>query len=251
MVSEQHSAFDRGRVPAHEIRQVMETSLLLLLAKARAGQHQFVAFQLGFFIEKGSSHVAARSYHDMISDHYMSYDRFSRPFVNYELPKVVSPSEQFTKYMYYQMTGYWPEQVTDICQELTLIPDVVRCRRTGCAATKEMVIFVMLRRWHIAGTWEAVRKDTRQQQTWCILIYHEIFPLLTLNYRRCVRVLDFRRINPLLEEWGQQMAFHCGTHPHIIFFTDGKPWKMSRPGQGRAVREICEAAGCGDVNLMQ
>ena len=44
MVSEQHSAFDRGRVPAHEIRQVMETSLLLLLAKARAGQHQFVAF---------------------------------------------------------------------------------------------------------------------------------------------------------------------------------------------------------------
>jgi hypothetical protein len=32
---------------------------------------------------------------------------------------------------------------------------------------------------------------------------------------------------------------------------DGKPWKMSQPGQGQAVQEICEAAGCGDVNLMQ
>jgi hypothetical protein len=28
-------------------------------------------------------------------------------------------------------------------------------------------------------------------------------------------------------------------------------WRMSRPGKGHAVREICEAAGAQDVNLMQ
>jgi hypothetical protein len=166
MVSELHSAFDRGRVPAHEIRQVMETSLMLLLAKARAGRHQFVAFQLGFHTEKENLHVAARSYTDMISEHYMSYDRFSRPYVNYELPKVVSPSEQFTKYMYYQMAGFWPEQDVEISWELTLIPDVIRCRRSGCTATKELAIFLPLRRWHIAGKWEAVSKDMRQHRTW-------------------------------------------------------------------------------------
>jgi hypothetical protein len=66
-----------------------------------------------------------------------------------------------------------------------------------------------------------------------------------------VRVLDYRQKNPLLEEWGQQMAFHCGTDPHVLFFTDGKPWKMSRPGKGQAVHKICKYAGCGDINLMQ
>jgi len=47
------------------------------------------------------------------------------------------------------------------------------------------------------------------------------------------------------------MSLHCGCDDNIIFFTDGKPWKMSCPGRGQAVRQICEAAGVGDVNLMQ
>jgi hypothetical protein len=42
---------------------------MLLLAKARAGSHQFVACQLGFYTEKGNLHVAACSYTDMISEH--------------------------------------------------------------------------------------------------------------------------------------------------------------------------------------
>ena len=252
MVSEFHSAYDRGRLPAHEVKLAMETSLLLLQAKARAGSHRFVALQLGFFPDQATgSPVASRSYCNMISEHYMSYDRFSRPFVNYELPKVFTPSHQFSKYMYYMMTGFWPEQVQEICRELRLLPDVIRCRRSGCKAGKEMAIFLLLRRWHIAGKWELVSKDMRQQRSWCILIYHEIFRMLAQYYRKCVRVLDYRRINPLLEEWGQQMAFHRGTDPHVLFFTDGKPWKMSRPGKGQAVRQICEYAGCGDINLMQ
>jgi hypothetical protein len=95
----------------------------------------------------------------MISDHHMSYNRFSHPYVNYELPKVITPSHQFTKYMYYMMTGFWPEQFHEICQELTLLPDVVHCRRSGCKARKEMAIFLLLRRWNISGKWEIVSKD--------------------------------------------------------------------------------------------
>ncbi len=84
----------------------METCLMLLEGKARANRHQFVAFQLGFYTGNATLHIAARSYSDMVSEHYMSYDRFSCPYVNYELPKVFSPSQQFTKYMYYQMAGF-------------------------------------------------------------------------------------------------------------------------------------------------
>jgi hypothetical protein len=64
-------------------------------------------------------------------------------------------------------------------------------------------------------------------------------------------VLDYRRINPLVVEWGQTISAYCGCDPNVIFFTDGKPWKLARPGRGRAVKDICLAAGCADVNLMQ
>jgi hypothetical protein len=47
------------------------------------------------------------------------------------------------------------------------------------------------------------------------------------------------------------MADFCGTDRNVILFTDGKLWKMSCPGRGRAVREICLALGAADVNLMQ
>jgi len=114
-----------------------------------------------------------------------------------------------------------------------------------------LALFLLLRQWHITGNWEAVCYDLRQQRSWCIQIYHEFFHLLAVNYRKGIRVLDYHRINPLLEEWGQQMSEHCGCDDDIIFSTNGKPWKMSQPGRGRAVREICEASGAQDVNLMQ
>jgi hypothetical protein len=31
------------------------------------------------------------------------------------------------------------------------------------------------------------------------------------------------------------MSLHCGCDENVIFFTDGKPWKMTRPGRGTAV----------------
>jgi hypothetical protein len=82
-------------------------------------------------------------------------------------------------------------------------------------------------------------------------MYHTTFWLVAALYQKCIRVLDYQRINPLLASWGEQMNLHCGTDCDVIFFTDGKPWRMSHPGRGRAVRDICEAAGVQDVNLMQ
>jgi hypothetical protein len=44
---------------------------------------------------------------------------------------------------------------------------------------------------------------------------------------------------------------HCtGCERDVLFFADGKPWQMSQPGKGQAVRELFAAAGTEDFNLM-
>jgi hypothetical protein len=71
--------------------------------------------------------------------------------------------------------------------------------------------FLLLHRWHIAVNWSAVRRDLCHQRSWCLLIYHETFCLFAATYQKCVGVLDYCWINPLLEEWGQKISLHCGT----------------------------------------
>jgi hypothetical protein len=230
MVSEDHSSFDHGCIPAHEIRQVLVT-VILLQSKLRDSNHRCFLIELVFFPQQSTIDIAAHSYNHLVTEH-LSYDKISCPFVQYQLPKVITPDTQFTKYIFHQMTGFWPEQVQEICQELILIPDIIRCRRSGCSASKELAIFVMLRRWHIADKWEVVSKEFRWQRSWCILIHHEIFCLVVRYYRKCVRVHNYRGITPLLEEWHQKMHLHCGTDPNVIVFTGSKPWKMSHPCRG-------------------
>jgi hypothetical protein len=55
----------------------------------------------------------------------------------------------------------------------------------------------------------------------------------------------------LLKEWSADMVHFCGCSPDVIFFTDGKPWKMARPGQGDAAAALLRAADGDDVNLIQ
>jgi hypothetical protein len=78
----------------------------------------------------------------------------------------------------------------------------------------------MLRRWHKIENWESVSRDLHKQHLWCMQVYHEIFYLVVATYHiLCVRVLDYYKILPKLEEWGQRML----SHMTISFFTDGKP----------------------------
>jgi len=56
---------------------------------------------------------------------------------------------------------------------------------------------------------------------------------------------------PLLEDWSTEMVHYTGCCPDVLFFTDGKPWKMARPGRGEAAEALVQAAGSDDVNLVQ
>ena len=47
------------------------------------------------------------------------------------------------------------------------------------------------------------------------------------------------------------MVHFTGCERGVLFLTDGKPWRLFRPGKGRAIQELCAAAGMDDLNLMQ
>jgi hypothetical protein len=81
MVSEHESAEDRGRLPAHEVREVVETSLCLLENKQCEGRHRFVAFNLGFLPNLSYVNIAADCYMNLVCNHILSYDKVSRPYV--------------------------------------------------------------------------------------------------------------------------------------------------------------------------
>jgi hypothetical protein len=67
-----------------------------------------------FNTQQSSLPIAARVYQEMISNHYMLYGCFSRPYKFYDLPKVRKPTAQFSSHGFYELTGFWPEQVSEI-----------------------------------------------------------------------------------------------------------------------------------------
>jgi hypothetical protein len=52
---------------------------------------------------------------------------------------------------------------------------------------------------------------------------------------------------PLLEEWSDQIVWHCDSPHDVLFFTDGKPWEMCRPGTGDAAAVV----DANYINLVQ
>jgi hypothetical protein len=114
---------------------------------------------IGFESQQSALPVASRAYTERILHNYMSYDCYSWPYKLYKLPKVDSPCTQFSAHGYYEMTGFWPGQVAEIRRELILLPPVIRCRYTGCVASKYLAIFLLLYGWHMTGNWEGVSRQ--------------------------------------------------------------------------------------------
>ncbi len=65
----------------------------------------------------------ADSYFNLLSKHFMSYDMWSRPYRTYELPPIENVYQQFSSHCCYELTGFWPTQLQEICQNLFLIDD--------------------------------------------------------------------------------------------------------------------------------
>jgi hypothetical protein len=95
-------------MPAHEVRAAMQASITLLEAKVGVARHLACLMMFGcdVDIQQSTVHVAARSYMQMISDHFMSYSKFSRLYIFYEQPRVDDPINHISSHIYYQFTGF-------------------------------------------------------------------------------------------------------------------------------------------------
>ena len=135
---------------------------------------------------------------------------------------------------------------------MILIPDKVVHGKTRTCCDKKTAFFLLFRRWRKPDTWDDVKIVFRRQRPWCIHIYYALFYLLKEHYEICVLVLDYRCLTPdLLEEWNQTMLSYCDAAKDFLFFVDGKPWRICRPGKGKAANEIMRQVGDQDLNLVQ
>ena len=72
------------------------------------------------------------------------------------------------------------------------------------------------------------------------------------KYERCIRVLDFRRLNPtLLQYCSDTLHAHAGGKPDVIFLCGRKGCKTSRPGRSKRAHKILEIIGEEDINFIQ
>ncbi len=74
----------------------------------------------------------------------------------------------------------------------------------------------------------------------CITVYRLIFQVVAQHYCRCVQVIDYRSILLLLLNWSDEIVWHRGCDQDVLFMTNGKPWKMARPGCGQAADVFVE-----------
>jgi hypothetical protein len=109
----------------------------------------------------------------------------------------------------------------------------------------------MLRRWQKADTCDDVVHAVYHGHVWCIKIYQKIFSLLSLHHSQLVQVLDYKKILPLLADWSDELVYYTACTPDVLFFTDGKPWKTTRPDRGETVQALVAAVGGDDINLVQ
>jgi len=121
MVLKQLAAFDRGRIPAHHMWQVRESLDILVQLQTDDGKCRKRMLEAGAPLEFLSSRYC-NSLNDMVNsnfvlltNHYISYDMWSRPYHLYDLPCVDNIYEQFSSHRFYELTGFWPVQVQEIC----------------------------------------------------------------------------------------------------------------------------------------
>jgi len=258
-VSEHETAQSRGRFPSYLRRQVNDLLCLLLQQRARRGrwllQSQMLSPSLRALFLTSNHHrhssTVLNSLFQATFHHYYSYDMRVRPTILFQHASLEDPVEELLAATFFQLSGFWPGQFTEVSENLLLIPDTIICPITRCRASKKLAIFLMLRRWNKADTWDDVARTLLRCRVWCIKIYRALFQLIAHHYRILVQVIDYCRIMPLLEDWSTETVHYSGCCPDVLFFTDGKPWKMARPERGEAAEALVRAAGGDDVNLVQ
>jgi hypothetical protein len=258
-VTHDETALSRGRIPSHLRRQFQQIICMFLNVRGRRLQlnsrlclvsPELLRLLMLYCRQKSTSRVLY-SLFSSLYHHYYSFVMFIRPTILFNEQPMDDPVNELPSTEFYELSGFWPAQFREVVDNLRLIPGRITCSVTCSALSKDVAIFLMLRRWKKADKWEDVSRVMHRGHVWCIKIYRTLFSLLVQHYRRLVQVLDYRRIIPLLEEWSDSMVMYTGCCRDVLFFTDGKPWKMAKPGTGDAAAALVRAAGGDQVNQVQ
>ena len=168
-VSEHETAPSRGRFPSYLRRQVNDLLCLLLQQRARQGrrllQSQMLSPSLKALFLTSNHHRCSstllNSLFQATFHHCYSYDMRVWPTILFQDAPLEDPVEELPAATFFQLSGFWPGQLTDVSNNLLLIPDTIICPITRCRASKKLAIFLMLRRWNKADTWDVVARTLR------------------------------------------------------------------------------------------
>jgi len=252
-VPQHETALSRGRIPPHLRRHFNDLLGLLLEScscKGRTNSRililspQILIHHMPFN-QRRSSNVLLSSLFQSLLQHYFSFDMFNRHTVLFHAPPVTDPVAELPSSEFYELSGFRPGRFQEISDNLLLLPQHIFCPISRCTASKQLALFLMLRRWKKADKWDDVSRALQRGRAWCIKSYRQFFSLLGRLYRKLVQVLDYRRIIPLLEDWSFTMVQYTGCCRDVLFFTDGKPWRLAKPGTGDAAPALVHAAGGG------
>jgi hypothetical protein len=217
---------DRGHIAAHDVDHVRDYlgALLLQRRAARAGH--------------GLSEARRRRLSKQINDmtmallrHYMSFDKATRPRQEFSLPKMKQPWLDLDESVFQKMTRFYKKEFLSIVDSLSLLPDTIRDPGTGCKASKQLAVFILLRRWAGAEHWcgtparagppsaklsghcgfpcgqkshrcrlfaraktrrYVTEREMRSRKSWLIAIYGAVLRAMHTNYQKVVTMIDFR-----------------------------------------------------------
>jgi hypothetical protein len=133
-------------------------------------------------------------------------------------------------------TSFLLEQFMEVKNNLAFIPDLIRCWKSRCRSTKSLALFYFSGngiRWAVYVLWKG-------------LVYYSVLPYFWLpaqHFWRCVQVIYYRRILPLLSNWSDEIVWHSCCDQDVLFFTDGKLWKKAQPVCGQATEVLHRAVG--------
>ena len=181
-VSQHESALSRGRLPSYLRRQVHYLLCLLMNQRARRGRtitrmSSLSTHLVCCFTMQNSQRSNSRLLSSLFNAIY-SYDMNLRPTIIFPHLPLENPVEEFPAATFFQLTGFWPGQFEEMCNNLILIPDIIVCTETRCRASKQLSIFLLLRRWNKADTWDDVSRVLHHGRVWCIKINCAVFQLL-------------------------------------------------------------------------
>ena len=161
-VSQHETALSRGRIPSYLRRQYYQLLLLLMEGGARRNRRCRLLSQFSVTWSASLNHslVMAMEYSSQRSssrflnsltmalyNHCTSYDMHVRPTLLFDYLPFDDPIAELVPTEFYELSGFWPDQFTEIINNLTLLPERIVCPITRCYASKQLAIFVMLRRW--------------------------------------------------------------------------------------------------------